>query len=310
MLGTLDYIAPELLRGEEPGPSADLYALGCVVFECLAGSRRSGAAACSRSAWPISTTSPPTRAPARRRAAGLRSASQHRAGQGARAPPADRDCYAAMLIVAARSGYVGHGLPRHHLRPGRRTPHRGRARAGHGSRERRRRARRCRALAPACRRPPRSVGSRSRTWARATAPASTAPASPGHAGPRRRQPSRSARPSCRRGAAGGPASDAGETRAHAPAPAPSSARPRRARRARPPLPGERGAGRCSAGPAPARRAGRRRRRRHERPALRPLPSRPRGAGARRLRACCCRAAHLRGDRGHRGRADLLLRRAH
>ncbi|MEO8686785.1 MAG: serine/threonine-protein kinase [Solirubrobacteraceae bacterium] len=37
MLGTLDYIAPELLRGGEPGPHADLYALGCVVFECLAG---------------------------------------------------------------------------------------------------------------------------------------------------------------------------------------------------------------------------------------------------------------------------------
>jgi serine/threonine protein kinase len=37
MLGTLDYIAPEMLRGEQPGPSADLYALGCVVFECLAG---------------------------------------------------------------------------------------------------------------------------------------------------------------------------------------------------------------------------------------------------------------------------------
>ena len=37
MLGTLDYIAPEMLRGAEPGPSADLYALGCVVYECLAG---------------------------------------------------------------------------------------------------------------------------------------------------------------------------------------------------------------------------------------------------------------------------------
>jgi serine/threonine protein kinase len=37
MLGTLDYIAPELLRGAEPGPGTDLYALGCVVFECLAG---------------------------------------------------------------------------------------------------------------------------------------------------------------------------------------------------------------------------------------------------------------------------------
>jgi serine/threonine-protein kinase len=37
VLGTLDYIAPELLRGAEPGAGADLYALGCVVFECLAG---------------------------------------------------------------------------------------------------------------------------------------------------------------------------------------------------------------------------------------------------------------------------------
>ena len=37
MLGTLDYIAPELLRGAAPGPATDLYALGCVVFECLAG---------------------------------------------------------------------------------------------------------------------------------------------------------------------------------------------------------------------------------------------------------------------------------
>ena len=37
MLGTLDYIAPEILRGEDPGPAADRYALGCVAFECLAG---------------------------------------------------------------------------------------------------------------------------------------------------------------------------------------------------------------------------------------------------------------------------------
>ena len=37
LLGTLHYIAPEALRGQEPGPEADLYALGCVAFECLAG---------------------------------------------------------------------------------------------------------------------------------------------------------------------------------------------------------------------------------------------------------------------------------
>jgi serine/threonine protein kinase len=67
MLGTLDYIAPEMLRGAEPGPSADLYALGCVVFECLSSAspapRRSAGAACSRSGWPTSATSPRIRAP-------------------------------------------------------------------------------------------------------------------------------------------------------------------------------------------------------------------------------------------------------
>ncbi len=37
VLGTLDYLAPELVRGEGATPASDLYALGCVAFECLAG---------------------------------------------------------------------------------------------------------------------------------------------------------------------------------------------------------------------------------------------------------------------------------
>lgn len=35
--GTLDYLAPELIRGGEATPASDVYALGCVAFECLAG---------------------------------------------------------------------------------------------------------------------------------------------------------------------------------------------------------------------------------------------------------------------------------
>ena len=38
VMGTLDYIAPELIRGEESGPPGDVYALGCMVYECLSGS--------------------------------------------------------------------------------------------------------------------------------------------------------------------------------------------------------------------------------------------------------------------------------
>jgi serine/threonine protein kinase len=37
VLGTLDYMAPELIRGGEATPASDVYALGCVAFECLAG---------------------------------------------------------------------------------------------------------------------------------------------------------------------------------------------------------------------------------------------------------------------------------
>ena len=37
VLGTLDYLAPELIRGGAATAASDVYALGCVAFECLAG---------------------------------------------------------------------------------------------------------------------------------------------------------------------------------------------------------------------------------------------------------------------------------
>jgi serine/threonine-protein kinase len=37
MMGTLDYIAPELVRGEQARPASDIYGLGCVVYEALTG---------------------------------------------------------------------------------------------------------------------------------------------------------------------------------------------------------------------------------------------------------------------------------
>jgi serine/threonine-protein kinase len=37
VMGTLDYLAPELIRGQPATAATDIYALGCVAFECVAG---------------------------------------------------------------------------------------------------------------------------------------------------------------------------------------------------------------------------------------------------------------------------------
>jgi serine/threonine-protein kinase len=37
VVGTVGYLAPEALRGQGAGPAADIYALGCVLFEALSG---------------------------------------------------------------------------------------------------------------------------------------------------------------------------------------------------------------------------------------------------------------------------------
>jgi len=37
VLGTLDYMAPEIIRGDPASTSSDIYALGCVCYECATG---------------------------------------------------------------------------------------------------------------------------------------------------------------------------------------------------------------------------------------------------------------------------------
>jgi serine/threonine-protein kinase len=37
IMGTLDYMAPEVISGKPAGPASDLYAFGCVMYTCVAG---------------------------------------------------------------------------------------------------------------------------------------------------------------------------------------------------------------------------------------------------------------------------------
>jgi len=105
MLGTLDYIAPEMLRGDEPGPSADLYALGCVVYECLAGKPPFGGLSMFEVGMahlgdvPADPCAERDDAPAQLSKCALRALAKEPGDR-----PASATVYAEMLIAAARSG--------------------------------------------------------------------------------------------------------------------------------------------------------------------------------------------------------------
>jgi serine/threonine-protein kinase len=58
VLGTIGYMAPEQVRGERPTAASDLWALGCILFECLTG-RRTFAGRSAQEILAAALTSPP-----------------------------------------------------------------------------------------------------------------------------------------------------------------------------------------------------------------------------------------------------------
>lgn len=103
-MGTLAYAAPEVLRGEEPGPAADRYALAAVLFECLTGStvfpRPSHAAVVF-----AHTNEPVPRVSGRR--AGVPPALDAAVIDGLAKDPRDRPATARALVARARAALRG-----------------------------------------------------------------------------------------------------------------------------------------------------------------------------------------------------------
>jgi serine/threonine protein kinase len=58
-LGSVDYMAPEQIRSEEIGVATDVYALGCVMFECLTGQPPFGERQGMRVLWAHLQDEPP-----------------------------------------------------------------------------------------------------------------------------------------------------------------------------------------------------------------------------------------------------------
>ena len=59
VIGTPGYLSPEQIRGQQPGPRSDLYALGCVTFEALTGQRPFPGDDDLAARWAQATSPPP-----------------------------------------------------------------------------------------------------------------------------------------------------------------------------------------------------------------------------------------------------------
>jgi serine/threonine-protein kinase len=104
VVGTLDYLAPEVIRGQPAGPAADIYALGCLLYECVCGSPPFGSRPFAEAAAAHLSEEPPDPSGVRD---GLPLAFWDALRHGLAKDPADRPptatAYALMIRVSAKT---------------------------------------------------------------------------------------------------------------------------------------------------------------------------------------------------------------
>ena len=91
IVGTIEYLAPERITGQEAAPASDLYALGCVIYESLVGKTPFAGKGPMGTAFGHLEEQPPDPCGVRDDVTpGVRRRRAHRARQGSRRPPRHR----------------------------------------------------------------------------------------------------------------------------------------------------------------------------------------------------------------------------